>query len=205
MALILKKSRILHVPKTGGTWMRQAVLAAVPGAEERLFAGTTHSTLAQTPHPELFTIAFVRHPLTWWLSFWRFHMGPARPYVVDHEICSTCWSDDFVEFQWNVVRRFPGACYEFAEAFVGPPEREIDFVGRQENLVEDLIAALRMAGEEFDEARLRSVPPANVSDRSVMGRYTPDLARAVLAAEARHLQRFGYGAVPTARREQAPA
>jgi hypothetical protein len=200
VALLLPKSRILHVPKTGGTWLRQAVLAAVPGAQEFRIGGSTHATLAQVPCPERFTIAFVRHPLTWWLSFWRFHMGPARPYVVDHEICSTCWSDDFVAFLWNVVRRFPGECYRNALAFVGPPEREIEFIGRQENLVEDLIAALRQAGEEFDERLLRSVPPANVSDRGVTGRYTPELARAVLAAEAEHLQRFGYGQMPTATR-----
>jgi hypothetical protein len=44
-----------------------------------------------------------------------------------------------------------------------PPDLSIDFVGRQENLANDLCHALRLAGESFDENALRNWPMANVA------------------------------------------
>ena len=42
------------------------------------------------------------------------------------------------------------------------------FVGTQENLVEDLIEALTLAGEKFDPGAIRATPPYNVSDYQTM-------------------------------------
>ena len=46
--------------------------------------------------------------------------------------------------------------------YVGPDNNWMSFVGRQENLAEDLLTALSLAGEDICERRLRGVRPRNV-------------------------------------------
>ena len=79
------------------------------------------------------------------------------------------------------------------EDYVGPPEREISFIGRFECLADDLVRALTTFGIPFDESRLRGTPPINASpgwfSESV---WNPGLACAVAAAESRAMTRFGY-------------
>lgn len=74
----------------------------------------------------------------------------------------------------------------------------LDFIGRYESLVEDLIRALRMAGETFDPALLRSVPPANVSSRlsdwAQRCLYTEELRAAMAESEREAMEIFGYRA-----------
>jgi len=44
---------------------------------------------------------------------------------------------------------------------VGPDGARLDYVGRQESLADDLVAALELAGERFDEGALRATPRRN--------------------------------------------
>ena len=93
MALILQNTRFLHVPKTGGTYATQALQAACEVVEDFRIQGSDHTTLDESPRPELFTFAFVRHPLTWWQSMWLFHRGPARKYVVSRGSAELSWDN----------------------------------------------------------------------------------------------------------------
>jgi hypothetical protein len=193
VTLILQRSRFLHVPKTGGTWMKQALLAGCTVVEDFRLRGSDHTRLGETPRADRFTVAFVRHPLTWWQSFWRFHNGPARRYIVSHKVCSRCWSDDFDEFVTRLLDQFPGEYGRIVEYYLGPIGAGMQFIGRQEHLVDDLVAALRIAGEPHDERAIRAVAPAMVGDPSMRALYRPELAEQLLAAEHDVLERFGYG------------
>lgn len=85
----------------------------------------------------------------------------------------------------------PGYYSKLLRRFVGPPGREIDFVGRFENLVGDLQLALTLAGEDVDVHRLSQVPPVNQSDYSKHpASYTPQLRRRLLESEAEVMERF---------------
>jgi hypothetical protein len=67
----------------------------------------------------------------------------------------------------------------------------VSFVGRYPYLVDDLAAALILAGQPFDEARLRAFPPRNVGDeRYLRGRDRRDLVRRVATAESAAIQRW---------------
>jgi hypothetical protein len=79
------------------------------------------------------------------------------------------------------------------EDYVGPTNREIEFVGRFERLADDLVHALRLSGETFDETDLRRTAPVNVSMWPTNDAlWSPARAVAVERAERDCLTRFGY-------------
>jgi hypothetical protein len=79
------------------------------------------------------------------------------------------------------------------EEYVGPPENEIEFVGRFERLADDLVRALHFAGETFDERKLREGPPLNTTTWPDGKRGWSDaLFEQVGDAEQSCLARFGY-------------
>lgn len=190
MALIMQHCRFLHTPKTGGVWVEQAVTnsgivhARMPGPLK-------HVNLNSCPGNGLLTIAFVRCPWSWWKSYWvyKMHFGWIKQVRFDMD----CISDHFETFIVNVLERRPGYWSQVCEWYCGPPDDEIDFVGRFEHLVDDLVSALSIAGERFDEARLRKTRPVNVGDyKSVSTRCSDELRARLLVTEAKGLTRFGY-------------
>ncbi|WP_430755021.1 hypothetical protein [Magnetovirga frankeli] len=104
-----------------------------------------------------------------------------------------CRSDNFLQFIENMLAGYPGFYSKGLIAFVGKGSSEIDFIGRYENLVEDLISALRMAGEGFDESIIRQMPPFNVSNKSRFpAEYRAELRQRVTETEQETMERFGY-------------
>ena len=192
---------LLHVPKTGGTWATHAIIAAgvrvtdpdVVDPDED-YAQKGHVRLDQIAgRDQLYTIAFVRHPLDWWRSFWAHRMREGWIFP-DHEIDSRASSEDFDDFIEQVVENLPGFCGELFERFTGPPESPASFVGRYEHLVDELVVALHEAGQEFDEEALRSFPPRNVGDPTYLGvPYRKDLVRRLAKAERAAIDRWYRG------------
>lgn len=217
MALVLPHSIFLHVPKTGGTWVRTAIDGAgIPNREsnrgQEPLGFQIHTDLTNTTdrgpwnltfrrRPRTwyipggrFCFAFVRNPLDWYRSYWAHRMR--KGWKPQHKIDSVCASDDFETFVRHMLEKFPSYVSDLYELYAGPENDEIGFVGRQENLIEDLIRALREAGEAFDEDRIRETEPVNLGSElqqwSEKSRYPSQLEEAVLRAEHRAMKRFGY-------------
>ena len=194
MALMLPRSVFYHIPKTGGTWVRQAIKnAGIPTVElgDSPDPGVNkHNRFVSVDTMGRFTFAFVRHPLDWYVSFWSYRM---RTGWKDEDCLDPYMSKDFEEFMHGVLRNLPGQLSRRFEKYVGPPPGVLDFVGRQENLAEDLIRAVRSAGEEFDEGKILGTPPVNVSVNRPG--YSSDLLRAVLESEYPAMVRFGYASL----------
>jgi hypothetical protein len=187
--LVTSRMLFLHLPKTGGSWVTSALLAAGVRAERPASLPFHANREESRAYGDRFTCAFVRHPLDFWRSYWAFRMrdGWDRQSAIDVQAASS----DLNEFAARLVERAPGAATHFYEAFVGVPGDEIDFIGRQENLAGDLVSALRSAGEPFDEETLRAHPRVNSSDYALL----PTLFTRVAAerlAEAEHvlIERF---------------
>lgn len=191
MALMLSRSVFFHIPKTGGVWVRRAIAHAgirtLEIGNAPVLDGNTHNRPKDVSLQGRFTFSFVRHPLDWYVSYWSYRMleGLWKKGMLD-----ACMSDDFDRFLRNALRRFPGYLSDFYEEYLGPPPGMLHFVGRTENLAADLVRALRLAGEDFDEERLLTTPRQNIS--AIRPICTPELRERVLRAEEKAMVRFGY-------------
>jgi len=185
MALLLPRSVFYHIPKTGGSWVREAVRSAGIPAQE---IGNLHATPQEAGPQGRLAFTFVRDPLTWYPSYWMYQMRMA--WDLPNSALGAFRSDDFGSFMRRVLRKRPGFLSKLYGSYVGLPFHPVQFIGRQENLAEDLIHALRLAGERFDERRILSTPPRNSSRiRPVL---SGSLQEAVSRSELPAMETFGY-------------
>lgn len=137
---------------------------------------------------------FVRNPLHWYASYWAYRMetGPD----LDHSLDVECGSENFEEFLWRVLERRPGYVTHLYEQYVGREDDTVGYVGRQENLREDLLEALHRAGEKFCDEDIIQTGEANKAATSESWsekcKYSPELEEAVVRSEHRIMKRFGY-------------
>jgi hypothetical protein len=165
---ILPNSRFLHIPKTGGSWV--CTVLEKSGIGELAFTKLPHPIRRTSPGQGLFTFAFVRHPLTWFQSYWKykFKTGHWNPY---RSLDAECRANTFHQFLDNVIEKCPGFYSEYLLHFVGPPNNPIDFIGKQENLVEDLLTALDLAKEQYNPEFpefVRSSKHVNVAPQALL-------------------------------------
>jgi tetratricopeptide (TPR) repeat protein len=181
---------LLLVPKTGSTWIRATVgrlgLAVQTVGDPAM---RDHDMLGRDDRARYRYIgAFVRNPVEWYRSYWAYRMEKGwRPrYPLDRH----CASDDFQTFVRRAVSRLPGALGNIYESYVGPPGREIDFVGRHERLAEDLHRFLALVGEDVDPADLDAGTRINAT--STRPDYPETLKELITLSEWDVMARFGY-------------
>lgn len=198
---LTKRMVFVHVPKTGGSWMTQAVRAAgVPlsapdPSGDPNYPAHVHADLQEAGAGDRFSVAFVRHPLDWWRSYWGHRMRAGWDPANALDVAAA--SEEFNEFVLNVIAQGEGAFDQMVRRFVGLPSPTVDFVGRFEHLVEDACEALRLAGEPFSASAMRDHPRENASD---YGRfpalYRPEVAARLAESERETIARF-YAHDPT--------
>ena len=182
----------IHVPKTGGMWAATALKATIPDLREPTSGGDRRGHFVWNELPETFRFGFVREPATWYRSHWahkKTHEDyPDTPDRFDELVRE---SSDFPGFVRTVTDEVPGYLSMLYEIFLGPPGA-IEFIGRYENLVDDLIGALGQAydREPADYDSIRQIAPVNTGNRKP--EITPDLRKLIAASEHRAIGRFGY-------------
>ena len=171
--------------------MKKAIAVAGIPCQDYDVSGNPHIGLKNCPCPEKFKFAFVRHPVSLYRSYWQFKMTSG--WDPDNPIDQTCQSDDFQQFIRHVLDQFSGVYGNSLIEFVGDVNNEIEFIGKYEHMVDDLIAALTAAGETFDAQAIRTQPPYNVSDKARFPAvYTVQLEAEIKQAEHTMVKRFGY-------------
>jgi hypothetical protein len=198
MALVTEKSVFLHIPKTGGIWIRHAFYAckihyAEVGKEHTHFP----ELLELKPHGyynDRFIFAFVRHPLAWYQSRWAFRIKSG--WCAAHPLDYNCASNDFRTFVDNALKYRPtGWVTKEYNNYINTIPRQINYVGRTENIVEDTLESFKLAGEKYDEKIIRSIIRANDSDldgkpSKYWATYTPELADRVMKVEHEIIERY---------------
>lgn len=191
MAIYLPRTDtlVLEVVKTGSKWVRQALAnAGVPTEQIGDPALRGHGDLAVHGRNFRFICCFVREPASWYRSYWAYRMERRwRPHITLDRLCA---SDSFKGFVRNACRSLPGQLSRLFEAYVGPRENPVHYTGKQESLAEDLVTALRLAGETFDADRLRATPRVNAT--RLVPELTADLRDLILLSEYEACDRFGY-------------
>jgi hypothetical protein len=201
MAIVFPPSAtFLHIPKCGGTWVLHA-LSALGLPLDTQPEGLQHCIAATEGR---FVFTFVRHPLTWYQSFWKYRITRAEAAggLLDERIreavsqaneeIDECLVDhsgrpaSFADFVRQCVLRHPG----FLSHKFGLYTAKAHFVGRQESLHADFLNALDRAGVVYDPEVIGRLPRANETGSKLSCLYPPDLAGRLLAAEGEAMKRF---------------
>jgi hypothetical protein len=154
------------------------------GVEIEKLGDNHHPLLEELDLGDRFSFAFVREPLPWYGSIWNFH----RPYPIPDWRPLNEWIDlDFPDFLEAMIAHYPGYLSNFYELYTGPPEDQIDFIGHYENLQDDLLLALKRAGQEFDEEELLALPPLNAT--TAMPECPLETRERLIAAERKAYER----------------
>lgn len=180
MAIRTEKSLVYHVPKSGGIYVKEAMRRSglrygrCKDIHSAFWLKREHSTYRSVidEHKDgLFSFCFVRHPVDWYRSFWSYRMMSRTLDLRSPP--DWCWSPDFNEFVNNVLDTFPrGWVNNLYQCYVGKNADKVDFIGRQENLTDDLVKALNLAGEEFNEEKLRTTRRWNAAaSKPKIGRH----------------------------------
>lgn len=178
--LLERSVLFLHVPRTGGTWVKEAMFqAGIPiekwGKVCPPYRPKKHTIIPHL-HAELWArvggvFTFVRHPVPYYVSVWRFtcrswKQWPDKmwwavqerndPAAINEAILR--WKPDFSEWLDEMLEEEPGWVTRWFERYVGPPGGEFcHFIGRTETIESDLEQVIRMLGygELWDEGQER--------------------------------------------------
>jgi hypothetical protein len=226
MALLLKNDSVfLHIPKTGGTWVR-AILKEFDLVKGPLGHGHSdferaywhaklhhdlkvvryilrewiHSPRAQPKmKPGCFMFCFIREPLAWYESWWRFMMSINWRVLGDESdphkwhpnaMLNGLGSPDFNTFMHNLNRKRPGYVTEMYGWYIRPG---MTFVGKLENMVPDLAKAFQLMKLNITEEQIRAVPRENESPADIpKPQWDPKLKSETLRLEYAGYLRYGY-------------
>ena len=173
MALILPNSIFVHIPKTGGDWVRRAIEASMgiekDSSETEIYGidkwgKKTHARISDIKRElkedleKKFVFSFVRKPLDILKSM---YISDIYPWIVDFDGYkqNNYEKITFKQFVHKLGPSFVTSIYlEYLEAPIGVFPY-VDYIGRRENLKDDLIEALEMAGEDFDRKKIEDMPP----------------------------------------------
>jgi hypothetical protein len=200
VALATSNMLFLHIPKTGGMWVRRVFeVLEIPHWEigdqhshfPRQGEGSARllSFYSEEYYKTKFIFTFVRHPLSWYQSRWAFRIKHGwRPML--HPLDYHCASNDFRMFMENVLKYRPtGWVTEEYNNYTNYQSCPINFIGKHETIVDDLIQAFRAAGVKVDENKIRKIPKVNDSDldgksSKYWAPYDIRLAERVVAADS---------------------
>jgi len=226
MAFLLKNNAVfLHVPKTGGTYVHEVLkgLDIVRGPlgnnhtdfDRTFWHAKLHHNLKVTRYilrewlrspkaqlrmtPGCFMFCFVREPLSWYESWWRFMMS-INWRVLGNESDPHNWyptmmlnglgSPDFNTFVHNINRKRPGFVTEMYSWYVRPG---VTFVGKTESLQRDLLRAFSLMNLPVDRQFVLDFPRQNESPAHIpMPEWDPELRRETLRLEYAGYVRYGY-------------
>lgn len=197
----------VHIPKTGGHFVERSVKlltgksngpSGEKGCEQR------HLLPIQMTARHEFRFSFVRHPLAWYASWYKYQMAMKRRRNLRRwkrwgDNCwhpmqglDDCWPRDgeFETFIKLAAKRAPSFLTRLTEWYLGPPGwQTVDFVGQAETLLEDMLTVFDRLGMQADRERLRAIGRPNASDwREPV--WTPFLEEIILGGEREYLGRY---------------
>jgi hypothetical protein len=207
MAFVTDKTLFIHVQKTGGMSVREALYRCTPvGHESGDAEGERHFGLPElrARHPGIesgrLSFGFVRHPVDWLRSRWAFAVASGFQVHMEHRGTAAqvwmacCWSDSFDGFIANYLERYPGIATQTMFQKLGLwSSKPADRIGRTETLAADLTRILDEAGERRS-AEPPTLPARNMTERRVveLAVVTRAMHKAVMDAEKQLCDRFSY-------------
>lgn len=178
MPVMNKDMVFYHISKTGGTWVTHVLQHLYPDVEllrievpGRGVSFREHATYKDMNDYDIkgkFSFAFVRDPVSWYESYFRFKKDRED---WNGNCLTEFFSNDINDFVNMTLDKYEqGFVTDLYKEHLGEDGGALDFVGKQENLREDLIKALYNVYIEVDEKFIRKKGPSNVSQKIKEGR-----------------------------------
>ncbi len=223
MALLLKNGSIfLHIPKTGGNWVRE-ILTKLDLVDKEI--GHKHADVDRVLYDRAinlsfsdflkkkfnfksskeyqypFIFCFVRHPLKWYESWFKYMSQPKREWrdwpsrVGDFDwhpnsLINGAGSNNFNQFLKNVLKTYPGYVSHLYGFYT---KREISYIGRQENLRNDLVDILNRMQIKCNKDLIFNYKRVGVSPKpKIPITWDNELKHKVIQVEYSGLLRYGY-------------
>lgn len=144
MARIISETLLfVHVPKTGGTFVRELInLIGLPNYETGRFEEHDHIGINELQKfKNLESFGIIRKPVEWTISRWKWGMYTEFAAKVKGGTCAKqhwmadVWSDNLNEFLFNTINKRKGIAEEtmFNMLQIGLPN-QVDYVLKLENL-----------------------------------------------------------------------
>lgn len=200
MALITDKLIFVHVPRTGGHFVRSVINELrVPFYEDGDSALPNIIQFHQPAHTvdkrEMefkFSFGFVRHPMTWLVSRWWCETQYNMPRTDNRRTIRGLMSDSFYRFLDQVVVH----CPEIPSVEMLGILSGVDKVYRYENLIAATIAALTEAGYDVAPHLIERLPrwpnecamPLGVSGWDI----SPEQRRIIMEANKELCEAYRY-------------
>ncbi len=155
MAIELKNSMFIHVPKCGGRTIKLMLKKYVKHCK---IIGDDIWESHGTPDTDKKVFGFIRHPATFIHSLWTHRSkkkghGDAWNWHKDIRMEQQCQSKDYNTFIENILRN-KDCVFDYYMHYLGK-YKNVQF-GKMEKLCEDLIKILKENDEEFDEGAIRA-------------------------------------------------
>jgi hypothetical protein len=208
VAFVTEKTLFIHVQKTGGMSVREMLYRCIPvGHESGDAEGERHFGLPElrARHPGIesgrLSFGFVRHPVDWLVSRWAFAVASGFPIHVQHRGTAAqvwmacCWSRYFDIFIEKYLERYPGVATQTMFQKLGMwSDKQVDCVGKTENLEADLNRILDAAGERRTAAEPSSPVRRNATERDAVALavVTPSMRKRIMDAEPKLCDMFDY-------------
>lgn len=184
MCIILANSVFVHIPKTGGSWVRKTLNLNGLIIEKK----AQHE---KRPNGQnLF--AFVRNPISWYRSKWSYttRITPNRmSYLGKHfENEDELQRDNFLTW----FNKIPPKAFEKAmQKWLGRNLNRIKIIGKTENLQEDLANIIKKY-EGFDLQLFPKKQNVSRAKRKEIAIYTEKEIKKIIKHNERFMTKFGY-------------
>lgn len=137
---------------------------------------------------------FVRHPLSWYQSYWVYRK--IQGWSVDDVRNGHHITESFTHFVESRLHHRPCGVSIMYRTKFGSKKSDNIFIGKMENLRQNLCTALDMAGEDYGAGIINTKEKTNVASSNDEWKekcyYTPELLEKVLETEEEAINRFGY-------------
>ena len=165
--ILLNRSSFIHIPKCGGSTIQSMLNRLELITKIYRSPQNGHLFLHQmTESKGTYNFCFVRHPYTWWPSFWQWSKKD-RFSLMERECPDfDTWIQEYGPF-WmghysKLVSRYTGDDPVYSSNI------KMNFIGKTENLFRDLRTALIKAGEEFSETTYQDVVSSQDTDEKLI-------------------------------------
>lgn len=196
----------LDCPETGGEIVAATLRDALGIRVEDVGYQHSHKDLVGPlrSREQPATFALVRHPVSWYASYWEHQAQDRRAGGGS----AAAESEPHWHPNWRLDRMHDGLnfeefirtataasdrLYELFDWYTGLGTRdEVDVIGKYETVITDLIRFLELIGVPYEGPALRALAPASTDVEEPPAPWTTELRALVIAAESRCLQDYGY-------------